>query len=287
MRRAASLLLLFAFVFGLTGCRQDDNSVALKVRPKRYSKVVSLSPGTTELLMAGLSMYDLKGRTAYDDWPKMSVDKVPVVASVKPDYEKLAALRPDLIVYDASLFNEQDLAKLKTLGADEFKIDANDLDTFRKQVFELGSLTGKETSASDYIDKIYIAQNTAQGALPTPKPRVAVMMPSASGDHYIAGTDSFDANMIRAVGGEPIGPAGTTFVKANPESLVALNPDVIVVGVAKKDQSGVVALLNDPRIKSINAIKNRKIRALDADVLLRRGSRVDLLISGLYRAISG
>jgi iron complex transport system substrate-binding protein len=102
----------------------------------------------------------------------------------------------------------------------------------------------------------------------------------------IAGTGSFVADIVRKVGGEPVGPSGTLFVKANPETLVTLNPDVIIVNGSKGDVAGAVALSKDPRLQSVKAIKNGRIRAIESDVLLRRGGRVDLLISGIMRALA-
>lgn len=285
MRRALSLIVLTLSIFlGLAGCEKQRGLAPLKRRPHNYQKIVSLSPGTTEILAGALTV-QIIGRTEADNYPTQ-VTSIPVVASVKPDYEKIASLGPDLIVYDGALYSQQDIDKLKSTGAAVFKLNANNLEDFKNQIYELSSLLGQEITGSGYVDRIMVEFNAGQGAVPKPGPKVAVIMASASGNHYIDGTDSFNDNLIKSLGGTPVGPKGTDFAPLSPEAMTSFDPDVIVADGTKADTKGVEALLKDPRFASLKAIKNKKVRVIDRDVLLRRGSRVDSLIKGLARAMA-
>lgn len=285
MRRALSLIVLpLSIAFGLAGCNKQRGQAPLKLRPHNYQKIVSLSPSTTEILSGALTV-TIIGRTQADNYPSQ-VTSVPVVASVKPDYEKIASLGPDLIVYDGSLYSPQDIEKLKSTGAALFKIDANNLEDFKKQIYELSSLVGQEITGSGYVDRITIEFGAGKGGVPKPGPKVAVLMASASGHHYIDGTDSFVDNVAKDLGGTPVGPKGTEFVPLSPEAMAGYDPDVIVVDGTKTDTAGVEALLKDPRFASLKAIKTKKVRVIDRDILLRRGSRVDSLVKGLARAMA-
>lgn len=284
MRRALSLLLL-PLVLLAAGCRQDSGEIPLKVRKETYRKVASLSPSTSEILSMPFGV-TLVGRGEYDNYPQNVLTSVPVVAGVKPDYEMLGKIAPDLVVYDAALFNAQDQEKLKALGLRSFKIDANTVQDFRTQVFELASLLGQESRASDYVDKLDIELNNAKGTPITPTPKVAILMPSTSGNTMIAGTDSFIADVVRQDGGEPVGPKGSEFVPVNPEALISFNPDKIIVNGTKDDHAGYDAFMKDPRYQVLRAVKGNEVTVLDSDIMLRRGARVDQLIKGVYRAIS-
>lgn len=287
MRRALPLLFLIVLAF-LSGCA--DKAVKLPGRPKFYKRVVSLSPGTTELVAINGDSQTLKGRSAACNYPPNIVGAIPVVASVKPDYEMIQGLKPDLIVYDKGLYSRQDIDKLKSTGADTFAIDANTVDDFIKQCYEMGSLLGWESRFNDYIQKIVTEEQTLQAAPFDPKPKVAIVMPGAGGQDYICGSDTFLGDVVRIAGGEMVGPKTSQFVLLNPETLVAANPDVIITNGSKTNSEMTVQqvnlILNDPRFKTVNAVKNKRVKPLDSDVLLRRGERVDDLMQGIHDAIA-
>ncbi len=278
MRRAPRLSLLLLIAIAV-GCGPADVHVGGKPRQKYYKAIVSLSPSAMEILST-LNMTGLKrvvGRTAYDNYPKQ-VESIPVVASVKPDYEKLAEVHPDLIIYDSALYNDADIQKIKQLGADTFPIDADTVDGYVKQVYGLASLVGGETMAADYIDRVNSEE--AGAAATKTHPKVAIIMPGQGAESMIDGTDSFQADVVKVAGGTPVGPKGDKFVPVNAEELISENPDWIV----QAGNSG--SFISDPRFKSLKAIASKQIVAIDPDVLLRRGGRVDTLIRVIHNAIS-
>ncbi len=285
MRRSVLLLLCFLLICAI-GCDSAPKTAARPQREKQYRTVVSLSPGTTEIIASHSNSAALKGRTQACNFPPM-VKAVPVVASLKPDYEKIQELSPDLIVYDADLYSESDIQKLRSnTKADFFAFDAHSIAEFEKQLYLLGSLMGTETMISQYVTAISREKGTNDQVSGT-IPKVAVLMPgdAGSGD-MIAGSGSFAADVVRTAGAQPVGPEATNFVKLSPEALLALNPDVILVPGSKESVKGALSVLNNPRYKSIAAVKNNRVRALNADVLLRKGGRVDKLLAGMRLAIA-
>ncbi len=130
---------------------------------------------TTEVVARFASGEMLKGRTAACDYPP-PVRQVPVVASVKPEYEKIAKMQPDLVLYDALLYSESDVAKIKGTG-DTFAFTANTLDGFLDELAELGGLLLQETSVSNYIDKIVDERTMSQSDPTGRKPKVVFLLP--------------------------------------------------------------------------------------------------------------
>ena len=288
MRRLRSLFLALPLAL-LVGCQSTAVQIGGKTRPKRYSAVVSLSPSTTEIVADMAYTAHLVGRTSADNYP-LSAQKVAVVASTKPDYEMIATLRPDLVVYDGDLYGPADVEKIKALGADTWVMDAKTVDAYIDQLRHLASMLSTETNGATYVDKVFAARNAAQAEAKTPQPKVAIMLPGQGTEHMIAGAKSFYADAVKAAGGNAIGPDADKFVNVNPEWLISENPDAIVIGVNKADQTSaneaVNSLLKDGRFKNITAISKKQIIAIDQDVLLRRGWRVDKLIDGLHQALS-
>jgi iron complex transport system substrate-binding protein len=248
---------------------------------------VSLSPSTTELVADISYGSKLVGRTQADNFPA-SVAKVTVVASVKPDYEMIATLKPDLVVYDSDLYNESDIAKIKTLGADTWVMSARTIDDYADQVRKLSALLGAEMNGSTYVDKVLAARDSALGEVKKNPAKVAIILPGQGSEHMIAGIKSFYADAVKGAGATPIGPDAEKFVTISPEWLISENPDAIVIGVNKADPPGaaeaVNAILKDGRFRNVKAIAKKQIIPMDQDVLLRRGWRVDKLIDALHQA---
>lgn len=280
--RRLSLLLMPALLLSALACSKPLPERAF--RSKAYQRIVTLGPGVSEILVGNTDAGPrVKGRTAADNWPTYGLNSIPIVASVKPDAEAIAKVNPDLIVYDSALFSPADIEKLKDTAKDAtmYAVSANTIDDFENQIFEIGSLVGSEIRVNDYVIKIDQARSKAQASESSQLPKVAVILPGDGGGDFIAGTGSFVADAVKAAGGQPVGPDATLFVPANGEAIAAFNPDIIIVPAKKTDMKGALSVLNNPAYKSTNAVKLGNIKAVDQDVLLRRGGRVDVLIDAL------
>lgn len=242
--------------------------------PKHSNKnVISLSPSTTEFIgQYALNPTILKGRTQACNYPPNMLN-VPAVCSVKPDYERIASMKPDLIVYDAALFSPSDIDKLKQAapGATILEFKANSIDEYIDSAYRLGVAVESASRFSEYLDKVYAKSRVGRSNPPDPKPKFAVIL-AGGGEYMVAGTEGFLADAIRSAGAEPVGPKSTKFETMPVEALIEANPDLIVVA---DDAS---PILKDPRLASIRAIKDKAVEVLKGDVLLRAGVRVDKMI---------
>jgi ABC-type Fe3+-hydroxamate transport system substrate-binding protein len=261
------------------GCQQTE-IVGGKPREKYYRSAISLSPNTTELLVSYFPGVRVQGRTASCDYPEQ-VKQFPVVANVKPDFEQIAKIRPDVVVYDASLYNANDIEKLKQLGIDLIEFDVSTVDEFCDRVVRLASQLAAETEISDYVDKI---KSTREGNLAVggPKRRVMIVLSGSTGEYMAAGLGTIQADFIRACGYEPIGPDSDKFETINIERIIQDSPEVIVVA---GDPSRMIA---DPRLSALPAVQNKRVVGFsDQRMLLRAGTRVDTCISTLRPSIEG
>jgi iron complex transport system substrate-binding protein len=280
MRLFRVVVPLVLILLGVTACKQEQNFGG-KNPTKVYGSVISLSPGTTEIIgNLALEGSVLVGRTQACNYPPHVTD-VPVVCSDKPDYEKIAKIQPDLIVLDATLFSPAEIEKLKQVAprADFRILDAKTVDQFIDFIYRLGSDLQSSSRFSEYADKVYAKSRVARTNPPEPKPKVAVLI-GGGGEYWAAGTEGFLADTIRGGGGIPVGPKSVKFERVNVETLVAENPDVIMTG-KDKDQ-----IEKDPRLASISAIKSKSVYNFDPDILLREGTRVDMLLDKMNSVIA-
>lgn len=244
---------------------------------KPARKIISLSPGISEVLASKGGGYNwLVGRTDSDNYPKI-MSRVPIVATSKPNWERIAQKKADLIVYDPDLYSQSDIAEMsKYSRMPPFALGGNSIDEFTKNLMTLSTMYTGETFMSEYVDNINAARQKALADPVKPTPSVIVIMPDKSGEHYIAGKDSFYADEVRAASGNAVGPVGTKFVPVNAESIIQMNPDIIVTA-GDPDP-----FINDSRFASLTAVKKKHWVNVQQDALLRRGSRVPDVIEGLH-----
>lgn len=249
-----------------------------KMKETPYRKIVSLSPSTTEVLDAASTPF-LMGRSMACNYPP-NVSKISVFTTIdaKPDYEKLQLAKPDLIVYDKALYSDDAIAKLKGLGFKTFEYNPHTVKEYEEQSAAIAAFSLQEIPHWQKLDELHATVNEFKDA-PEPRPTVAIIVPSKEGN-LIAATKSFQADLVRCVGGRLVGPDGDKFVPINPEELIKLNPKyVVTAGDSAPFES-------DPRFASLDAVKNHKITAFDQDVVERAGARVNLFAKNLRRAIT-
>ena len=276
---ARTLALLFVLLLALAGC-QPEPTHGGKFRKKYVRSVVSLSPSTTEIVASQFPSATIVGRTVACDYPDV-IKKVPVMGGVKPDFEKIARARPDLIIYDVTLYNSADIEKLKQLKIELFPFAAKSLDEFFATLTKLGGVMAGETEMSEYIDKIVSARTGTTSDSAT-KRRVMLVLGGEGGEYMVAGVGSIQADFLRACGFEPVGPEGDRFVPLNIEKLIADQPEAIVVA------GDPARVLGDPRLKAVKAVQLKHVASVsDQSLILRAGARVDQLLNNLRPAVEG
>lgn len=238
------------------------------------SKVISLTPATTELMFALGAGDRLAGRTDYDDYPPQ-VSSVPAVATFQGvEMEKVVNIGPDLVLAGGNGFTAAaDIKRMRDLGYPVLVLYAQDLPGVLADIKLVGQAV-EETSAADTITASIQAQvdevTQAISGLPTPKTFYEI---GDDPELYGPAPDSFVADMITRAGGDPITTTDPSVFAIPVERLVAQDPDVIVLGDAAygtcPDQ-----VAARPGWGSISAVKNDDIRPVDDTIVTRPGPRI-------------
>jgi len=195
-------------------------------------RIVSLSPNVTEMLYGIGAWGQVAGVSDYCTYPE-GVNRIPSVGGWQNyDLEKIAALRPDLVILDAG----QDLFigdNFKKLGLRVMVVaDITVQDVYRTMA-ELGRATGHEEAASKLAastraELLRVSQLTAS----LPKPKVVLIvdrLPGTVRDLYTATEGSFLAELVGIAGGRvTAAPAKDGYAKLSKEDLFAIDPDVIL-----------------------------------------------------------
>lgn len=258
---------------GWMGCGEKPAEYGGELPKQVYGRVISLSPSITEL-MAMLNLEKvLIGRTAVDNSPQSIVD-IPIVANPRPDFERIVAIRPDLVLADKHLLNPADEKRLRELNLNLKIIEINSVEDWKRTVLELGNLFLEQSLASRKVDEVDEAIGRAKSDPIEPKPKVLVAM--GGSQPWVAGMESFQADVVRNAGGDYIGPDADKFIQVTPEQIIAWNPDFVFVS---DDPS---TYYNDKAWSLTEAGKRKRIIGVKADLILRPGARVADLIDSLY-----
>lgn len=272
-RRALPFVAVALF---LVGCLGPRTGVKNAQNPKAYASIVSLSPSTTEILVSIGGAQYLVGRTANCDRPE-GISEVEVVANVKPNYEAIARIDPDLIIYDTMLYSEDDIAKIEELGFETLAYDSNTIEDYADFEYRLASKISQEIMMSGFIDKIY-SEVAAAKTNETGNPRTTIMLGSGGiGDYLVMGDSGIHSALIEAAGGNVVGVEGRLFQQMSIEKLIDVDPEVIFAD----GPESALEILTDPRLQGITAVKERHVYEVEARTLVRIGAKMDVLIKAM------
>lgn len=267
--------LVAAAMLALVGCGPKE--AARPPRPFTAKSVVSLSPSTTEIYCAQTGCTGLVGRTSSCDYPTFvtNIGKV-VVDGTVPNYQVIAQLKPDLVLYDADLYGPAEVEKIKAAGYKTLPFTAKTMDQYIEYVAQLSLYTGKETDASGVVDRYMLEINNANGLAKTAKhpPSVAIVLPGPN--LMAAGTKSLQADIMRRAGITVVGPDSDKYAQWNAEELVKADPPALLV-----PQGGTEILKADPRFANLRAVKNNQIVEVKPRSIERVGQDIDIFIKAV------
>lgn len=273
---------------------------------KPRKKAVTLSQFMTEMLLA-LDLGDKMVGTALLDNPildeyKEAYDKIPVLkisGGHNISKEAFLATGADFISgWDMSI-NEQTTGSPDELiekGITPFLAKSYSNDSTVEDVYKDFELLGKifdvENKAKEVIDKMKadIERVTAKVGNIKSENRVKMMIYDSGEDKAMVVGSGLANNLIELAGGNNIfGKENQPYVNVNWESIVAENPEVIVVTdymAGSPVEEKINFLKNHPALKDVDAIKNNRIYVVGlAD--LSPGVRNSKVIESMYGYLYG
>ncbi|MCH5583365.1 ABC transporter substrate-binding protein [Shimazuella sp. AN120528] len=289
MKKFALGLVLLLFVFSLLGCQsvnlsnedspvdpgdvhypltlkdQAGNDVTISKIPER---IVSLVPSDTEILFAIGAGKKVVGVTTNDDYPK-EVKNLPKVGDMTINAEKVVALKPD-IIFASALNGKETIDKLKKLGLTVFVLDANSIKGVYQSIDLAGQITNQLHQSDQLIgnmeaEKLQVFREVAKAK----KDRPVKVWLESDPSLYTAGKGTLLNELVTIAGGDNVAKNLNGWPQVSSEQVVTWNPDVIVSMYG--DTS---TIRNRAGWNTINAVKEKKITAIDPDIVSRPGPRI-------------
>lgn len=202
----------------------DSRGKAVKVAwpPKR---IVSIIPSTTELLYCVGAGEQVAGVTTYCDWPPEAKAK-PKIGDVVVDYERLATLRPDVVVTSWST-TKKVAGEIEAKGYAVFSVEPRNFEEIAVSLRKLGGLTGHEAEGEKAAAAL---EARVKAVVATPGPTVYIEhSPEPLGT---TGPDTYMGDAVRRAGGRNVFEGGWHLVDW--EAVMARDPDVILIAHDRK-----------------------------------------------------
>jgi iron complex transport system substrate-binding protein len=237
----------------------------------------------TEILYAlGLGSR-LVGDTIFCTYPQDARSKPKVGTFLQPDYERILALRPDLVLV---IKNPAGVTpKLRSLGLHAEEFDQDTVGSILSSIERIGALTGKQAEAAKLAGSLRAQlDEVRRAAASRPRPRTLFLVGRSTGTlqgMVGAGPRTFiDELMDIAGGANALVGAPMQYPNVSLEQILTRDPEVILdmgdfahaEGRPGQPEPQILALWAAyPRLQ---AVRNHRVKVISTDILVRPGPRM-------------
>lgn len=244
-----------------------------RASPPAETRLVSLSPSTTEAAFAIGAGSAVVGRSRYCNYPA-EVAKLPQVGGyVDPSLEAILALRPSLVVGARGPGGSAIAERLEGQGIKTYFPPTETFAEIDAMILGLGSRTGRADEARREVDRIHarIADVTSRAAA---KPRRRVLLVFGLAPLSVAGPGSFADEMLQRINAENVVKDGGAYPTIGVERVLALDPDVIVNAAMMEERAAERLAPGAPGWSAARAVKEGHVRSITDEAVLRPGPRI-------------
>lgn len=261
--------------FPLSVERSDGQTLTLE-RPA--TKIVSLSPGATEILYAIGAESALTAVDNNADYPAAAANFPTKVDAFEPNVEAIIALEPDLVIVandTGGLVSALDRADVPVLYID-LDTDVKTIDAVFGQIGLMGRITGREQQALDLIAGLTARVKAVEAKLTgLPNTRGPRLYHELDSTFYSVSDDTFIGNVYKTLKARNIAGdgGGVSYPQLTQEKIIADDPEVIVLA---DEEFGVTiaSVKARPGWSAISAVRDDRIYAVDPDIISRPGPRI-------------
>jgi iron complex transport system substrate-binding protein len=271
---AAALLIAALPAHAAVSVVDDAGQTVTLAQPAR--RIVSLAPHVTELIYAAGGGDRIVGTVSYSDYPPQA-HEIPRVGDNKAlDLERIAALKPDLIVVWRHGNAQKQTDRLRALGMPLFFSEPRKLEGIPDNLEKLGTLMGTEPvanrAAADFRQQVDSLRKTYATRAPVTVFYQVWQQPlmTLNGQHMVS-------DLLALCGGQNL------FAKEAPlvptvsvEAVVAGNPEAMItagMGATRPDKP-LADFSMWEKWKQVTAVARNNLFVVDGDLVNRAGPRV-------------
>jgi len=268
--------LLFVFVIGLSSSANAGSGSS----PRR---IVSLAPSVTETVFALGFGNRLVGVTNHCDFPA-EAKRLPKIGDfMSPSLEVIAAKEPDLVIGVVGATDPAKAREIERLGMKIALVSVSSVSEILSSFKRIAALLGDLDAGARLVKKIDVQFDNVKRRV-APAPRRSTLLAVGLRPLVAVGGKNFLDELITVAGGENIaGNASQPWLNLPDEYVVAQAPQVIIQAGMGSDAGGPTRRWSD--LKSIPAVKERRVYSYNSDKILRPGPRIGEGLEEIARLI--
>jgi iron complex transport system substrate-binding protein len=260
--------------------------------PIPAGRVVALSPSIVELMYAvGATPI---GRPSSAEYPEAAKSVPAFGTSYQPNFEEIAAMRPDLIIADA-IIHEPMINDIARLGVPVFAVRVGSFDEVVHALRVVGGLTGNPEAGEREAKALETKLAEIKAKLPVSGPNVLVLVAAGQGQFIAARDNSYLVDVLKKLGAknlvssEPESFRFQGFTDFSQERIVEKDPDLIItasIGGPPGTPKTSDLLTRSPIFSSLRAVREGRVYEVDANVYIQSaGPRLSLILDELPRVL--
>lgn len=251
-----------------------DQPAVVKARPER---IVSLDPGSTELLLRLGAGDRLLGTPADAPW-KSAATVVRRTGQI--DVDAAARLRPDLVVATPAT-DRVDLSRIERETAPTVYVQpASSIEDVERAALELGFIIGQPVEARRLVGRLKQATVVVDERIAA-APEVTVFIDT--GFFITVPERSLLGELVRRARGRNVAADNAGFGPFDLAELRRLDPDVYVT--TSDSKTTLQTLRANPKTKSLTAVREGRVVVLPAGLLTRAGPRIAKAYAAVAQAL--
>jgi iron complex transport system substrate-binding protein len=258
-----------------TSTREVTDELGRKIQaPQDVKRVVSLAPNLTEIVFALGKGIRLVGDTDFCDYPLEAEQKPHVGGPTNPNFETIAALKPDLVLASGSINFPSTVEALDRLGVPVFVTYPHSVEGMIASVEHIGVALGAEKSAAELAQDLRDRIADLKKRVGNKAPRRVLFVVWT--DPLISiGNDTFIADALRIAGGESVVQTKGEWPHVSLEEIVHLQPEVLIFASAHGAETHreIDDLLSRPGWRDLRAMREDKVVVL-SDAINRPAPRM-------------
>jgi iron complex transport system substrate-binding protein len=257
--------------------------------PGEVKRVVSLAPNLTEIVFALGKGDQLAGDTDFCDFPPEATRKPHVGGPVNPNFEQIAALKPDLVLATKAINRRETVNALDRLRLPVYVTDPHSVDGMIASVEHIGNALHSTDTSGALVNELRSRLADLDRRMAGVPPRRVLFIVWT--DPLISiGRDTFIADALRHAGAQSVVDTVTEWPRVNLEEMIRLQPEFLVfassqVGSTQHDtQHDIDALRTRPGWRRLDALRRGNIVVI-SDSINRPAPRMLDAVEQLARAL--
>jgi iron complex transport system substrate-binding protein len=262
VRCACALLLVCASIPAWASRVLQDETGRNVTVPDRVQKGVSLTPSITNTIYSLGASSQLVAVTDYTQYPPEAAKQKPSVGDIlHPSLERIAALKPDVVIAVATLNSPDTIKSLERIGIPVFLIDGRGLAGLYRSVESIGRVLGRAQEATALAADLHAREQRVRAAARGGS-SPSVLLVLSINPCITAGRGAFIIELITAAGARSVtSHINQDWIRIGVESLLPRKPDYLL---AMMDAPfGLKDLQSRPGWNQLEAVRRGRIIRVD------------------------